>query len=142
MKLLPVLLLAFMAAASAETNSSRMTPMTVEEERNSFQLQGGFTITLVASEEDGVIKPIDLTFDDAGRLWTQTASMYPLDPASGLPWKEMMRLTEDPEALKAFPQFKTVMDLYQGRTRGRDKILIIPDPHKPMPSKPIVWADG
>ena len=36
------------------------------------------------SEENGLMNPIDLAFDDAGRLWTQTAQMYPLDPQTKL----------------------------------------------------------
>src|SRR5690606_31924666 len=56
------------------------TIKTPEEELAGFKLPEGFVIELVASERDGIVNPIDLTFDDAGRLWTQTARMYPLDP--------------------------------------------------------------
>jgi len=60
--------------------SDRKKAQTPEEQLKSFKLAEGFIIELVASEKNGVINPIDLTFDDAGRLWSQTAEMYPLDP--------------------------------------------------------------
>ena len=31
---------------------------------------GGFVIDLVTTEKNGITNPIDLTFDDAGRIWT------------------------------------------------------------------------
>src|SRR5688572_19876896 len=64
--------------ASAYVFSDKLK--TPEEELAGFTLLDGFTIELVASERDGIVNPIDLTFDDEGRLWTQTAKMYPLDP--------------------------------------------------------------
>ena len=62
------------------TKSNRTKAFTPEEQQAKFKLAEGFVIELVASEKNGIINPIDLTFDDAGRLWTQTAEMYPLDP--------------------------------------------------------------
>ena len=50
-------------------------------------LGGREGVAIVASEENGVINPIDISFDDAGRLWTQTGKMYPLDPISGMKWR-------------------------------------------------------
>ena len=65
----------------------------------------GFEIELVASEEQGVGKPITVAWDHAARLWTITALEYPLDG------------NEQPEAAKA---------LYE--KGGRDRVLIIDDP--------------
>src|SRR5690349_5429770 len=62
--------------------------LTPEEELAGFKVTEGFTVELVASERDGIINPVDLTFDDAGRLWTQTASMYPLDPIVNIGWED------------------------------------------------------
>ena len=62
------------------TKSNRTEALSPEEQLAMFTLADGFVIELVASEKNGIINPIDLTFDDAGRLWTQTAEMYPLDP--------------------------------------------------------------
>src|SRR5262245_5467749 len=105
MKRLSGLLIAVLAAAFAQADSVRQLPFTAEEELRSFKLPAGFTIELVGSDEDGIVKPIDLTFDDAGRLWTQTASMYPLDPAGSLDWHELQRLMKDLKARDEYPEF-------------------------------------
>jgi hypothetical protein len=57
-------------AQSKKTQSVRTKAYTVEQELAGFKVPEGFVIELVASEKDGLINPIDLTFDDAGRLLT------------------------------------------------------------------------
>lgn len=48
-----------------------------EEERLGFKLPPGFEATLFASEPD-ISKPINMEFDDRGRLWVTQSSEYPL----------------------------------------------------------------
>ena len=43
----------------------------------SFRLAEGFSINLFASEQDGVIKPIQARFDERGRLWVIGSTVYP-----------------------------------------------------------------
>lgn len=62
---------------------------TPEEERAGFKLPPGFEITLVASEPE-ITKPINMEFDDKGRLWVTQSSEYPL-PAP--PYKGLDRIT-------------------------------------------------
>ena len=57
------------------TQSARTEILSPEEERAGFRVPEGFVVELVASEKDGVVNPIHMAFDDAGRLWTQTAKM-------------------------------------------------------------------
>ncbi|MCF0071857.1 dehydrogenase [Dyadobacter sp. CY261] len=54
--------------------SSFKTP---EEERLSFVLPEGFEVTLFASEPD-ITKPMNMEFDDRGRLWVTQSSEYPV----------------------------------------------------------------
>ena len=89
---------------------------TPEEELAGFSVPEGFVVELVASERDGIVNPVDLTFDDAGRLWTQTARMYPLDPVADIQWNDLLKLMNDPEAQRNHPSFKRILDLYQGKT--------------------------
>src|SRR6185312_5507555 len=103
------------------------TLRTPENELAGFKLPEGFTIELVASERDGVINPIDLTFDDAGRLWTQTARMYPLDPFADIQWDDLLNLMNDTLKQQNHPAFKRVLSLYKGITKGTDKILVLSD---------------
>lgn len=125
-----------------KTQSARTDAWSPTEQLAGFTVPEGFVIELVASEEHGVINPIDLSFDDSGRLWTQTGKMYPLDPISGMKWQEFLRLMEDKETQRSNPEFKRIKDLYQLKTKGKDKILILENPTKQATSPLHVWADG
>ncbi|TMQ00874.1 MAG: hypothetical protein E6L09_05125, partial [Verrucomicrobia bacterium] len=43
----------------------------------SFQVADGFEVNLFASEQDGVVKPIQIRFDARGRLWVIGSTIYP-----------------------------------------------------------------
>ncbi len=130
------------AALWAQSLSTRTQINTPEQELAGFTVPEGFVIELVASEREGIVNPIDLTFDDAGRLWTQTAAMYPLDPVADIQWNDLLALMNDQEAQKNHPNFKRVLSLYQGKTQGTDKILILSNLYDEAPVKTTVWADG
>ena len=53
---------------------------TPEQERAGFKLPPGFEITLYASEPD-IGKPINMEFDERGRLWVTQSSEYPMAAA-------------------------------------------------------------
>src|ERR1043165_8671979 len=97
--------LAFIGAA--EPGPSVSSPLGAAGELKAFSLPPGFEIELVASEKEGVGKPITVTWDDSGRLWTITALEYPLDG------------NEQPEAAKA---------LYE--KGGRDNVLVFDRPYE------------
>ena len=52
-------------------------PQSPEEELASFQIMDGFAVNLFASEADGIIKPIQMRWDEHGRLWVACAVSYP-----------------------------------------------------------------
>jgi putative membrane-bound dehydrogenase-like protein len=56
-------------------------PRTPAEEQKCFHLPPGFVIELVAAEP-AIIKPINMNFDDRGRLWVTQSVEYPF-PATG-----------------------------------------------------------
>ncbi|MBI3415539.1 MAG: c-type cytochrome [Verrucomicrobia bacterium] len=43
----------------------------------SFQIADGFEVSLFASENNGVVKPIQIRFDARGRLWVIGSTVYP-----------------------------------------------------------------
>ncbi|MES2922523.1 MAG: PVC-type heme-binding CxxCH protein [Verrucomicrobiota bacterium] len=90
-----------------------------EQERAGFTLPAGYSAELVASEEQGVGKPITVTWDRHGRMWTMTALEYPVDANEN----------ED-----------TARELYQ--KGGRDRVLVFDEPNGPGPQTPRVFADG
>ncbi len=57
---------------------------TPEQERAGFTLPAGYSAELVASEEQGVGKPITVSWDRHGRMWTMTAMEYPVDEGTAI----------------------------------------------------------
>lgn len=89
------------------------------DEAKAFHLPEGFVAELVASEEQGVGKPITVAWDGQGRMWTMTATEYPVDANEN---------KASAEALYA--------------RGGKDKVLVFDDPSGPLPLKPRVFAEG
>jgi len=72
-----------------------------EREIATFKVPEGFEVELVASEKEGVGKPITMAWDHSGKMWTMTALEYPVDA------------NESPDIAK---------ELYA--SRARDKVLV------------------
>jgi len=125
-----------------KTQSARTELFTPEKELAGFKVPDGFIVELVASERDGVVNPIHMAFDDAGKLWTQTAEMYPLDPVANIAWQDLLKLMDNPEAQEKDPSFKRIFDLYRGNTKGKDKIIVLSGLYGKDGVTSAVWADG
>ena len=67
---------AFAAADNVRGDNPDSPPSTPDQERASFHLPPGFEIQLVAAEPE-IQKPLNITFDGAGRLWVTGSQMYP-----------------------------------------------------------------
>ena len=52
-------------------------PHSPEEELASFTILDGFQVNLFASEADGVVKPVQMRWDERGRLWVACTLSYP-----------------------------------------------------------------
>ena len=63
-------------------NVSSLPPRSPEEERKALHLPPGFEIQLVASEPD-IHKPLNIAFDDLGRLWVTDTLEYPFPKPPG-----------------------------------------------------------
>ncbi len=87
-------------------------------EQAGFTVPPGFSVELVASEEQGAGKPITVVWDRHGRMWTMSALEYPVDA------------NENEAAARA---------LYQ--RGGRDRALVFDEPNGPGPQTPRVFAD-
>lgn len=66
---------------------------TPEEELKSFVVPEGFKVTLFASEPD-ITKPINMEFDQKGRLWVTQSSEYPIAAVKGN-GKDKISILED-----------------------------------------------
>ncbi|MFD0894568.1 DUF1080 domain-containing protein [Luteolibacter ambystomatis] len=93
--------------------------LSAADQLKKFHLPEGFTAELVASEEQGVGKPITVAWDGRGRMWTMTAFEYPVDGNEN-------KASADALYAKA----------------GKDKVLVFDDPSAPLPLTPRVFTDG
>src|SRR4051812_949764 len=74
MRFLTCLILVMSAAAGARAADDPTSPAA---ERAAMHVLDGFDVTLFASEIDGVVKPIQMRFDERGRLWVACSPTYP-----------------------------------------------------------------
>jgi putative heme-binding domain-containing protein len=79
---------------AAEPGVASTPHRTPEEERKLFHLPPGFEIQLVAAEPD-IHKPLNLAFDDRGRLWVTDTVEYPFPPKDGKKSRDSVKILED-----------------------------------------------
>ncbi len=104
------------APAKNQAPAGALSP---EEELKSFKVPEGYTVELVSSEKQGTEKPVTIAWDRHGKMWTMTATEYPLDA------------NENAEAANA---------LYAAG--GKDRILVFDDPNSKGVQTPRVFAEG
>ncbi len=76
-------------------------PRSPEDERKGFHVPPGFEVQLVAAEPD-VRKPINMNFDDRGRLWVTESVEYPFPAAADSKPRDTVRVYEiDPQTGRA-----------------------------------------
>ena len=69
-------------------------PKTPDEERQALHVPNGFEVQLVASEPD-IHKPINMAFDDRGRLWVTDTIEYPFPAPEGSKTRDTVKILED-----------------------------------------------
>jgi putative heme-binding domain-containing protein len=69
-------------------------PRTPEEERKGFHLPPGFVAELVACEPE-IYKPMNLAFDDLGRLWVTSSLEYPFPAKEGTTPRDKVTILDD-----------------------------------------------
>ena len=89
-----------LATASAQEQDPfalgvRTTPwLKPEEEQKKFKLPEGFEINLVAAEPD-IQKPLNMQFDEKGRIWLTCSVEYPYAAPLDKPARDSIRVLED-----------------------------------------------
>ena len=63
--------------SSIPVEAPSANPLSPDEEKAEFQILDGFEVNLFASEADGIVKPIQMRWDERGRLWVVCAASYP-----------------------------------------------------------------
>jgi putative heme-binding domain-containing protein len=73
---------------------AKSDPLKPEDEQKAFHLPLGFEVQLVASEPD-IHKPINMTFDDRGRLWITESVEYPFPAGPDKKPRDSVKILED-----------------------------------------------
>jgi putative heme-binding domain-containing protein len=90
-------------------NVSSFPPRTSAEERKALHAPAGFEIQLVASEPD-IHKPLNLAFDDRGRLWVTDTVEYPYPAAEGTRPRDTVKILSDFQADGRAQKIETFAD--------------------------------
>jgi putative heme-binding domain-containing protein len=78
----------------AQDNVAKTDHKTPEQERLCFRLPPGFEAQLVAAEPD-IQKPLNICFDDRGRLWVTDTVEYPFPAKPGTRARDTVKILED-----------------------------------------------
>lgn len=65
------------AQSSIPEEAPSVKPLSPDEEKAQFNVLDGFEVNLFASEADGIVKPVQMRWDERGRLWVACAASYP-----------------------------------------------------------------
>jgi putative heme-binding domain-containing protein len=82
------------AADPYETHIAKTPPRTPDEERKCFHLPPGFDIELVAAEP-AIQKPLNINFDERGRLWLTDTIEYPFPAPPGRKARDTVKILDD-----------------------------------------------
>ncbi|MGD9645335.1 MAG: PVC-type heme-binding CxxCH protein [Pirellulales bacterium] len=85
---------AFVSSARAQDLVAKTEPLSAVEQQRRFHLPPGFEIQLVASEPQ-VVKPMNLSFDDRGRLFVTQSIEYPFPAKEGAPHRDRVLILDD-----------------------------------------------
>jgi putative heme-binding domain-containing protein len=93
--LLPLTVIMLPAAAAGPPEAvSSAPPRTPDAERKAFRLPEGFVAELVAAEPQ-IHKPLNLAFDDQGRLWVTDTLEYPYPVEVGTAGRDGVKILSD-----------------------------------------------
>src|SRR6476660_2733821 len=88
----------------------RTTPwLSPAEEQKLFKLPPGFEINLVAAEPD-IQKPLNMAFDERGRIWLTCTVEYPYAAPPDRPGKDSIRVLEDTDGDGRFEKMTVFAD--------------------------------
>jgi putative heme-binding domain-containing protein len=85
---------AFAQKAAPVENVSSFAPRSPLDERKALHVPPGFEVQLVAAEPE-IHKPLNIAFDDRGRLWLTESVEYPFPAPEGKPARDAVKVLED-----------------------------------------------
>src|SRR6266550_8047385 len=90
----PVLLVTLLTLSACTKKPSGAPSLSPQDSLKSFILSEDFHVDLVAAEPQ-VFDPVEMAFDENGRIYVAEMLDYPDDPPPGKPARSRIRLLED-----------------------------------------------
>src|SRR5205085_5906899 len=88
---------AFLLLCSCSKKNPEERASNPEESLKSIRLSDDFHVELFAAEPE-VMSPVEMTFDENGKIYVAEMFDYPDDPPAGKPARSRIRLLEDTNA--------------------------------------------
>lgn len=88
------------------THIRETPPLTAAEQARGFVAPPGFRVELVAAEPE-INKPLNLAFDDRGRLWVASTVEYPVPQPVGSKGRDSIKVLTDTDGDGAYDQTAT-----------------------------------
>src|SRR5438270_2545933 len=104
-----LLLLLLAAPQDFKDELPRLKPHEPSEAITTFKLQAGYHLSLVAAEPL-VASPVDMAFDEEGRLWVVEMIDYPFNEAEGNPPQGRVVMLEDTKGDGRFDTRRVIAD--------------------------------
>ena len=98
-----LVLLTTLPGQRKDPNIADTEPLSPQEEVKKFHLPPGFEIQLVAAEPD-IHKPINIDFDDRGRLWVTETVEYPFAAPPGRKPRDAVKILDGLRPRRPGPQ--------------------------------------
>src|SRR5215471_17073069 len=89
-----VFVLLLLICSGCSRKRAEGTPLTAADSLKSMRLSEDFHVELFASEPQ-VMSPVEMVFDEDGRIYVAEMMDYPDDPPAGKPARSRIRLLED-----------------------------------------------
>jgi len=126
MKLALSLLLLPLAVHGAEVRGDHADapPSTPEQQLKMFKVPPGFEVQLVADETQ-IQKPMNITFDGAGRLWVTGSELYPWPAKTDVNGQPIAAFQKEWDA--AAQQFRVGDKAPQPSEAGKDSVRVLSD---------------
>src|SRR5580692_8835761 len=94
MRLRPLLFVPLILLSACSKKDSEAHALSPEDSMKAMRLSDDFHVELFASEPD-VMSPVEMAFDENGKIYVAEMLDYPNDPPPGKPARSRIRLLED-----------------------------------------------